>query len=1094
MRTEMRDMFRVGVAGAAIVASLVAFQAPAFAQDAAPSAEGASDEGPTIVVTGSRIVRRDYAASSPLVTVGEDLFENQASTTVETALNKLPQFSAAGTSSLASSSGGSATGPDKALGAATLDLRGLGTNRTLVLVNGRRAQPVNALLVVDTNTIPTAALKNVEVITGGAAATYGADAIAGVVNFILKDDYEGFELNSHFGISEHGDGEQYQLGALVGGNFADDRGNVMLSASWSDRKPTYQYKRGFYTDSWRDPNTPGNANGVPITTATVGGINYSINPDGSLFRADDVLNPSAPYTGPLGDLVGGSGLKLSSALSPTGKRTLTYVYPDSWATLPLTRWSIFGAGHYDITDNITFYVEGDYSHTKAVVQSVAGQGGSGFWNVNVPYNPANDDPNSPTFGSDTSNWHPVSAQLADALNAVSPIPTTWALTRGFNFAGRIVNEVNTDLYQVTAGLRGKVGIKDWTWDVYGSHGSTSILSQQPSGAISLSNLQQIISGTQEGGALAPSINGPYGQNWSSGALFNPQTCTSGIPIFDAQGKVASPQGSSVDALSISDDCRNYITLELNTATHVKQDIAEANLQGALINTWAGEARFAVGASYRKNVFSYVPDSGISGEQPGLGVIGQIVLPNQVKGSTTAKEAYGELLLPVLRDLPLVKSFNLELGGRYSKYNYAGTIETFKALGDWEVTDWLRFRGGFQRANRAPNVYELFAPLAAGIASSHDACTNLSNGLTPEYGNLSSNPNQVNVQVACQALMIRSGAYPYVTLADDPTAVAQPTDDYPNIDVTRMSNFRWSLYPYGTGYGFSVSLNQGNKSLKSERADTITFGTVIRSPFDTPALSRLAITADFYSIKMKDAIGQPTGDEVYGQCFDPANNPLMASSAGSLSGEALLAGNPYCAYIQRYPFNDDGVRGAPGSGADRTFIAPFVNKGKLKTSGIDATFDWTADFEDLGIGIPGALNLNVSGNILLDYKQQSIAGGTVVDLKGTAQNLAYDYKLFTTATYIWGDGSVGLRWFHLPSIDAAPSGGSTMSGAKAHNEVALFGTFSVTPSIELGAGIDNLFNARPEIYGATPTNSSSGTTLSPYDVVGRSFYLSAKARL
>src|SRR5690606_26193553 len=129
------------------------------------------------------------------VTVSEDAFENRSGVTVEETLNDLPQFTAAGSAALSSTAGTAFTGADQAPGAATLDLRGLGANRTLVLLNGRRAQPVNAQLVVDVNTIPTAAIRSVEVITGGAAAVYGADAIAGVVNFILRDDFEGLELN-----------------------------------------------------------------------------------------------------------------------------------------------------------------------------------------------------------------------------------------------------------------------------------------------------------------------------------------------------------------------------------------------------------------------------------------------------------------------------------------------------------------------------------------------------------------------------------------------------------------------------------------------------------------------------------------------------------------------------------------------------------------------------------------------------------------------------------------------------------------------------------------------------------------------------------
>jgi iron complex outermembrane receptor protein len=1079
---------------AAVFSSIAMVGVPAFAQSAQADAAVESDEGAAIVVTGSRIVRRDYAASSPLVTVSSDTFNNSSSVTIETTLNQMPQFAAAGTASAASSAGGSFSGPGLALGAATLNLRGLGTNRTLVLVNGRRAQPISAQLFVDTNTIPMAALKNVEVITGGAASTYGADAIAGVVNFLLKDDYQGFEVDGRFGISEQGDSEQFALSALMGGNFDDGRGNIMLNLSWSDRRPGYQYKRGFYTDSWADPNTPGNANGVPLNLATVGGVQYGINPDGSLFKAADATNPAAPYTGPLGDLINGSGLKYSSALAPNGLRKLGFVYPDSWNTYPLTRFSAYSAGHYDLTEDLTFFFDAGFSHNKAVIQGVAGQGGSGFWNINVPYNQANDDPDSPTFGADKRNWHPVSRQLADALNAVSPTPSTWALMRGNNFAGRIMNETSTNVYQMTAGLRGKVGVKDWTWEVYGSHGNTSVVVEQTQGAVSLNNLQQIISGRAADGSLSPTVTGPYGQGWSSGALFNPQYCTSGIPLFDANGLPTSPTASgSAENLKISEDCLKYVTLEFNSVTRVKQDIVEANLQGALVNTWAGEARFALGASYRENVFNFTPDSGNSGEQSGLGVIGQIALPSKVGGKTSAKEVYGEVMVPLIRDLPLIKSFDLELGGRYSSYNYAGEIATFKVLGDWQVNDWLRLRGGFQRANRAPNAYELFAPLAASVVASHDACVNIGNGIAPAYGNLDSNPNQVNVQVACQELMIRSGAYPYRTLADDASLVSQPVASYPGIDQTRMSNFRWSLNAYGVGTTSSVGLNQGNPNLASEKANTFTLGAVIRSPFDAPALRRINLTIDYFSISMTDTIAVPNGDEVYDQCFNPANNALMATAPGTHDGSALLAGNRYCQYIQRYPFNDAGERGGVGSGADRTFLAPFMNKGALKTEGLDVAFDWTSDLQDLGLGAGGALNLNVSANFLLKYEEQAMLGGPVVSLKGTGLNLAFDYKLTTQLAYRWDGGSIGFRWFHLPEVGPSPYAARGSKGAKAHNEFGLFGTKKLTKSVDLRAGVDNLFNARPKMYGATPTDSASGTTLAIYDTTGRSFYIGAKAR-
>src|SRR5512139_2163356 len=174
--------------------------------------DGAAEpQGEPIVVTGSRIVRRDYEANSPIVTVGEDLLKATGTSALETSLNKLPAFTPVQTPSLGGDIQPTATNTP---GAATVSLRGLGTNRNLVLVDGRRATPANALGVVDINTIPAAAIERVEIITGGASATYGADAVGGVVNFILKKNFEGLVLDGQAGISERGDGFEYNVSGI----------------------------------------------------------------------------------------------------------------------------------------------------------------------------------------------------------------------------------------------------------------------------------------------------------------------------------------------------------------------------------------------------------------------------------------------------------------------------------------------------------------------------------------------------------------------------------------------------------------------------------------------------------------------------------------------------------------------------------------------------------------------------------------------------------------------------------------------------------------------------------------------------------------
>ena len=231
---------------ASAISAIVAgsYTLPTFAQDEALE---------EITVTGSRILRRDLSAPSPVVTLGAESFENSAAVSAEAVLNQLPQFVPGGTQFSSSVQSGATASP----GAATLNLRGLGSNRNLVLVNGRRAQPANASLVIDINTIPTAAIQSVEVITGGASAVYGADAMAGVINFVLKNDFEGVEFDFQSGETLEGDGNESRFSTLMGMNAADGKGNIMMGMEWAKREPVYQIDRDFFTKGWLDPLNAG---------------------------------------------------------------------------------------------------------------------------------------------------------------------------------------------------------------------------------------------------------------------------------------------------------------------------------------------------------------------------------------------------------------------------------------------------------------------------------------------------------------------------------------------------------------------------------------------------------------------------------------------------------------------------------------------------------------------------------------------------------------------------------------------------------------------------------------------------------------------
>ncbi len=225
-----------------------------------PVAFAADEELAEVTVTGSRIQRpRDLDAPSPIVTVTAEAFDNTSGTGVETVLNKMPQFVPGSTQFTSSIQSGAVSSP----GAATLNLRGLGPNRNLVLIDGRRAQPANASLVIDVNTIPSAAIESVEVITGGASAVYGPDAMAGVVNFVLRKNFQGLDINMQSGISQEGDGSDSRVSVLAGLNSEDGRGNIMVGMDWTKRDGVKQVNRDFYVNGWKDPGNPGGGFIVP---------------------------------------------------------------------------------------------------------------------------------------------------------------------------------------------------------------------------------------------------------------------------------------------------------------------------------------------------------------------------------------------------------------------------------------------------------------------------------------------------------------------------------------------------------------------------------------------------------------------------------------------------------------------------------------------------------------------------------------------------------------------------------------------------------------------------------------------------------------
>jgi outer membrane receptor protein involved in Fe transport len=1030
------------------------FGTAAFTQVLAQQPQQQDQTLEEITVTGSRIVRRDYEAQTPIVTVDAEAFSQRSSFGIEATLNQYPQFNIAGSQSQLSEANTPFPSASAAPGAATLDLRGIGTNRTLVLMDGRRVQPINGQLVVDVNTIPASAIDRVEVITGGAAAVYGADAVAGVVNFVMKRDFEGVDFNVQYGASQEGDGEETLVSGLFGGNFNGGDGNVMLGFDYARREIVKGQDRDWVVAGWNDPGT--NAGGIGssnLSTFVVDGfnapttgwlppaVNYVVDQNGNVFNSLNPSDPAHPYTGP----IGGDGPN-AFKINPDG--SLGYIDREhNYLQLPLERYSIFGQGRYALGENVEAFATARFSETFARSYGFV-SGAFNVWSPTVPFNASVDNPASPTFGQlpATGGRHPVSPQLGALLASRPNANAPWTYAGGLDYIPNFVTETTGNVYQIIGGVRGDLTVneRDWNWEASLSHGKTTVNARQPEGFPYQPRMQNLFNADL------------YGRNFDISSLpgFFPLAvtghCTSGLPIFNADGSVNNTP-------SVSQDCADYMVLRMNNITTLTQDIAEASVSGGILEMWAGELLFAAGATYREEEFHFDPDSGFNANQDRPSVIQNIILPVTVAGSTDVSEIFGELAIPLVSDRKFVQSFEIDPGFRRSDYSTVGTVDTYKVLFDWGVNDNLRFRGGRQVANRAPNVTELFTPRGGSTleGNAQDLCGSWQPA-TPAYGNSAANPNRFNLQTLCQELMVRDGAPPSLYVPGQPSA----------------DTWMYNVFGATFNFPFSIGIVEGNPALASEEAETLTFGMVL-------SFDKATFSADVFDIDITQAIGTPAFQAIYRQCMDAAYNPLIGSAPGTYTGAQLAAGNPFCALINREYVGATPQQGA--TGAARTFDARYMNQGGIKASGLDLQLDLRFDVGE------AALNTNIQATILDEYSETAFPGAIPVEYTGTLFNSSYDYRLFTTVRYQQTGWGLGLRWQYLPTIEPTGSTGGAQ-GVDAHSQFDLFADWTFSERYQLRAGIDNLTDAEPEVVGATTTNNALGSTSINYDPFGRRFFV------
>jgi iron complex outermembrane recepter protein len=1039
---------------AIVVVLATAMYQPARAQEAPEAQSGKIQE---VVVTGSRIQRSaDLQSSSPLVTVTSDTLTNISTVGVENALNQLPQFVPAQTQFVTNDNSPSATDVP---GAATIDLRGLGANRTLVLLDGRRAQPSNTTLVVDVNSIPAAAVDHVEVVTGGASAVYGADAISGVVNFRLKSHFQGAELDAQTGVTQKGDGMESRLSATLGTDFAEHKGNIITILEWSKRDAVYQSNRSFFTDSWSDPysnsamaqlfsfndySPNGNAPSQAAVNSIFGNIKVPtstavwFNTDGSLFKNSYVAGNAAASTA-----------GFDSALPPNTSRQayqngiLNQHFANSYVSSPMTRYSMFSKVNYQLNDNLTAFFQGNFESNTVQSLALASPSRSS-WVISLPYC------STQTLAAGTNANcaatranYPMPVQLATLLDSRPKRDAPWTLESTLSYLGPRIADISTTVFQVMVGLDGALPFKDWTWEGYVSHGETNIDDNMKSGFASVQRYGQVLNTASNGTNLNLGGYGAgYANSGLSAGLGASVTCTSGLPVFSAA------------SFTPSQDCLNAIGMNLNTRTQLRQDVVEVTSQGGIFNLPAGEVRGSLGLDWRRDYGVFTPDPDLNSNSVYETVMGNFTTAG-AQGATEIREAYAELLVPLLKDLPAAKSLNVELGDRFSEYNTAGNTSTWKALLNWAPTSFVTIRGGVQYAVRAPNVSELYigASVKPITFVYGDPCAGANT--TAPWGNVASNANRGKVQQLCSSII---GKY-------DPTS---PYFSDPN------------TYAGGSGT-FLQSENEiisGNPNVTPEKARTVTIGTVFRSPFTSPALSSMTATVDYYKIALTDTIGVIDSVTVYQNCFN----------YNGISNPTYDPNNSFCNLIARQTSN----------GGRAYTSALYSNLGTLDTKGLDFTFNWRAALADMfGHDLPGALGFHVSGTWLISFKQQTAPTAAIVQLDGTGSY--YSYRTLAGVSYGVGPASVELQWTHLPSIEnsiAASQPTTTILPSGKYDLFNLSAGYEFTRNFSMRLGVDNLFDRQPQIVGAQPgvTDGAGNTNPSVYDVLGRRFYLSIKARL
>lgn len=972
--------------------------APTADEVAAPIETGTGEE--EVIVTGSRIARPEFAFPNPITSFTAESLDQSGETDITDFLLDTPALQGSLSGELNS---GSNAGFQSA-GLNLLNLRNLGTDRTLVLVNGRRH--VNAFpgeSSVDINTIPLSLIERVDILTGGASAIYGADGVSGVVNFVLRRDFEGIEARGQAGISEEGDAGRRFGSVTIGRNFADDRANLALAYEFNESDRLSQRARPYTGDPARrlellrqaPPTDRPDIESVfdRVLFNNVGWADSAPNGavDVDLDGVPDFEGDGDPYDA--GTFLPGSGGRAVNGSS----NTPTAGYFGDF--LPyLRRHNVNLLGSFEVSPALRFFGEAKYVDTTAFTEA---QPSFDFFTYLAPDNAFLQQ----RFGDLAPDGALVSRDNFD-LGISNETAERETLRGVFGIDGRLTEgEESGNLRYEFSYVYGRASSRV-------TSGNTRVTDRY------FAALDAVVNPAT--GQITCRINLPGEttidpNNYAGIAEIN------GVPVSGAPLTFQPGQCVPLNILGegvLTQAARDFVSVDSITRARSTQHVVSGSFSGdfgALFSLPGGPVGFALGAEYREESTRSNPSEF---QQGGFFDGGAAIFPSG--GKFDVKEAFGEINIPILADVPFAE--NLSFGGavRLSDYSTVGTTTTWKLDGVYSPVRDITFRGTYAQAVRAPNITELFSPLQGTFQFLDDPCdpTNIGEGSSFRAAN-------------CLATLQGLGLTAAEIEAFSPATDAEQSTSQPG-------------------------LIGGNPDLTEETARTWTAGAVLRPRF----IPGLTVAADWYNIKLRDAINRPTANQTLALCVD---QPTLD--------------NQFCENVGR----------DPETGFVNRYLSNFQNVANFNTAGLDLVVNYRfAPFADLG-----SFNFKLVGGYLDTLRFISSVGAEPDEDAGEVGAAKY----VATTDLTWTNGPLTLNYgltffskqrrFTTEQLRANPDfSDPRFFFFKERWEHDFQASYRVNEDFSFYGGVNNFTDQQPSVA------ALSGTPVSP---VGRFFYAGARVR-